>query len=162
VRLADQVDVVFERETAATLRDPWAARQDYLALRNDWMPEAAFWKRHGTSGAKPRARVAQVGTETLLEAEYYIQWMYTSCGFFFEDLDRIEPRNDIAFGRRAISLVWQTTHESLQAAFIADLARARSWRTGLTGADLYRQLPPVGRDLLPPKKAPRADKEPAA
>ncbi len=162
VHLADQVDAVFERETAATLRDPWAARQDYLALRNDWMPEEAFWERHGTRGAKPRARVAQVRTETLLEAEYYTQWMYTSCGFFFEDLDRIEPRNDIAFGRRAISLVWQATHESLQAAFIADLARARSWRTGLTGADLYRQLPPVGRDLLPPKRAPRADKEPAA
>jgi len=75
--------------------------------------------------------------------------MYTSCGFFFEDLDRIEPRNDIAFARRAISLVWQAAHLDLQAEFVRDLAAAHSWRTGVTGVDAYRQLPPVAPELLP-------------
>jgi Domain of unknown function (DUF3536) len=75
--------------------------------------------------------------------------MYTSCGFFFEDLDRIEPRNDIAFARRAISLVWQATGIDLEASFLRDLAAPHSWRTGVSGADLYRQLPEVGAGLLP-------------
>jgi hypothetical protein len=48
----------------------------------------------------------------------------------------------------------------LQAGFLERLGRARGWRTGLTGADLYRQLPPVARDLLPP--LPLAGEEPAA
>jgi hypothetical protein len=160
--LSGRVDALFERETATTLRDPWAAREDYLALRNQWMSADSFWACHGVDGARPRERIAEVRTEVLLEAEYYAQWMYTSCGFFFEDLDRIEPRNDIAFGRRAISLVWQATHENLQAGFLADLAAAKSWRTGLTGVDLYRQLPPVARELLPRESARPLGAEPAA
>jgi hypothetical protein len=85
----------------------------------------------------------------LLEAQYFGQCMYTSCGFFFEDLDRIEPRNDIAFARRAISLVWQATGIDLETAFVADLEHTRSWRTGKTGADLYRGLPAVPAGALP-------------
>lgn len=160
--LSERVDALFERGTAGTLRDPWAAREDYVALRNGWMSGDAFWARHGANGARPPARVEEVRTELLLEAEYYAQWMYTSCGFFFEDLDRIEPRNDIAFGRRAISLVWQATHENLQPGFLSDLATAKSWRTGQTGVDLYRQLPPVARDLLPREATQPVGDEPAA
>ena len=75
--------------------------------------------------------------------------MFTSCGFFFEDLDRIEPRNDIAFARRAISLVWQATRRGSAERLRARSGRGRSCRTGLSGADLYRQLPPVAPELLP-------------
>ena len=88
-------------------------------------------------------------TRTLLEAQYYHQYSFTSCGWFFEDLDRIEPRNDIAFARRAISLTWQATGIDLQSAFVKDLQAARSWRSGVTGADLYRRLPGVAWGLLP-------------
>ncbi|TMC20682.1 MAG: DUF3536 domain-containing protein [Chloroflexi bacterium] len=86
----------------------------------------------------------------LLEAEYYLQYSFTSCGFFFEDLDRIEPRNDIAFARRAISLFWQAVAVDLQHDFLKDLKHAKSWRTKLTGLDLYKQLPIVKPGLLPP------------
>jgi hypothetical protein len=88
-------------------------------------------------------------TLLLLEAEYYLQYSYTSCGFFFEDLDRIEPGNDIAFARRAISLFWQALGIDLQQDFLRDLQTARNWRTHVTGADLYRQLPLVKEGLLP-------------
>jgi Domain of unknown function (DUF3536)/Glycosyl hydrolase family 57 len=161
-RLGERVDAIFLRETGATLRDPWAAREEYLALRNGWMSADAFWARHGVNGRRPAARMDMVRTELLLEAEYYAQWMYTSCGFFFEDLDRIEPRNDIAFARRAISLIWQAAHENLQPDFLADLAAAKAWRTGLTGVDLYNQLPPVARDLLPQRATAPMGAEPAA
>jgi len=86
----------------------------------------------------------------LLEAQYYQQYSFTSCGFFFEDLDRIEPRNDIAFARRSISLTWQALGVDLQRDFLKDLQAAVSWRTQLTGADLYYQLPVLHRDQLPP------------
>jgi alpha-amylase/alpha-mannosidase (GH57 family) len=159
-RLGERGDAVFERELAQAVEDPWAARNDYLALRQGWMAPEAFWERHGKKGRAFWLRLSNKGcaprdesllrrTLLLLEAQFYQQWMYTSCGFFFEDLDRIEPRNDIAFARRAISLYWQATREDLQTGFLADLAQARSWRTGLTGADLYRQFPAVSSDLLP-------------
>jgi Domain of unknown function (DUF3536)/Glycosyl hydrolase family 57 len=160
--LAARVDAIFERECAATLADPWAAREDYLGLRSHWLTDREFWSLHGRERGVPPSRLAQVRTETLLEAEYYTQWMYTSCGFFFEDLDRIEPRNDIAFGRRAASLIWQAANEDLATEFLVDLAQVRSWKSGLTGADLYGQLPPVARELLPPSGASAVSSEPAA
>lgn len=42
-------------------------------------------------------------------------------------------------------------------------AEAYSWRTGLTGADIYRQLPPVAPALLPSAATlTSASEEPAA
>jgi alpha-amylase/alpha-mannosidase (GH57 family) len=156
--LSVRLDDTFERTAAKTLKDPWAARDAYLSLRNGWLSTADFWARFGRRRWRPRNELAEVQTMHLLEAQYFGQCMYTSCGFFFEDVDRIEPRNDIAFARRAISLVWQATHQDLQQEFVANLAAAHSWRNGLNGTDLYAQLPPVSPELLPPIARP----EPAA
>lgn len=152
--LAMRLDALYVEATATALRDPWAARDGWLAVRNGWTSGQAFWARNGIHGRRPFRRARAEDTSQLLEAEYYAQAMFTSCGFFFEDLERIEPRNDIAFARKAISLAWQATHTDLQTEFLAELAAARSWRTGRTGADLYRDLPSVPENMLPPLAAP--------
>ncbi len=157
--LAAKLDDVFERVAGDTLHDPWAARDAYLSLRNGWISAYDFWSTYGKNDGRPISKSAEQATEQLLEAQYFGQCMYTSCGFFFEDLDRIEPRNDIAFARRAISLVWQATHVDLETEFVNELAAARSWRTDITGADAYRQLPPLEADLLPNRST---STEPAA
>ncbi len=141
--LALHLGEAYTQVASETLRDPWAARDDYLALRNTWLTADDFWARHARSPEVVADAAARARMEQLLEAQYFGQAMYTSCGFFFEDLDRIEPRNDIAFARRAISLVREATGIELEAEFVSDLAQSRSWRSDLTGADLYRQLPPV-------------------
>jgi hypothetical protein len=148
-RLGAEGDALFEQQLAPLVHDPWATRDDYLGLRQGWTTPGAFWGRHGEKGRAPKSEALAQQARRLLEAQYYQQWMFTSCGFFFEDLDRIEPRNDIAFARRAISLYWQATRADAQTAFLADLAGARSWRTGKTGADLYQKLPMVSQELLP-------------
>jgi alpha-amylase/alpha-mannosidase (GH57 family) len=140
-------DRLFEMETASVLHDPWAARDAYLSVRNGWEAHEHFWARFGKAQPSP---ADEQRTLQLLEAQYYQQYSFTSCGFFFEDLDRIEPRNDIGFARRALSLYWQTLGVDLQQDFLRDLAAARSWRSVLTGADVYRQLPVVPAALLPP------------
>ena len=138
---------IFEYLGEQILTDPWAARNDYLALRNGWELPERFWARHGRSGRMDIASIMQA--QQLLEAEYWLQYSFTSCGFFFEDLDRIEPSNNIAFARRAISLIFQASGHDLQSQFVKNLAKAVSWRTGRTGADLYHALPAVPIDLLP-------------
>ena len=147
--LAEQGDRLFEQYTGEALSDPWSARNGYLSLRNGWETAADFWSRYGKDGQEPpNTRLAQ-RTLQLLEAQYYQQYSFTSCGFFFEDLDRLEPRNDIAFARRAISLYWQATGVDLQRDFLHDLQSSQSWRTHLSGADLYRQLPIEPEGVLP-------------
>jgi Domain of unknown function (DUF3536)/Glycosyl hydrolase family 57 len=147
-KLNERAAQIFEQHTSEALADPWSARDEYLALRNGWQTAESFWERHGKQHCMPDAHLVW-RTLTLLEAQYYHQYSFTSCGWFFEDLDRIEPRNDIAFARRAISLTWQATGIDLQCAFVKDLQSARSWRTQATGADLYKKLPTVPVGLLP-------------
>jgi Domain of unknown function (DUF3536) len=103
----------------------------------------AFWERHRAGRLAGGTHIDPARGHLLLAAEYCAQRMYTSCGFFFEELDRIEPRNNIAFARRAINLVWQATGEDLQAQFLTDLAAVHSRRTGVSGLDIYRQLPRI-------------------
>ncbi|GHO75298.1 hypothetical protein KSD_30690 [Ktedonobacter sp. SOSP1-85] len=148
-RLAERGDLLFEQYTAEVFQDPWAARNDYLALRNGWESEESFWSRHGKGGQRPEQQL-EYRARLLLEAQYYQQYSFTSCAFFFEDLDRIEPRNAIAFARRAISLTWQAVDVDLQYDFLQDLLPARSWRSQQSGVDLYKELPEVDAGLLPP------------
>ena len=152
-RLSEKGDALFEQYAGETLLDPWAARDEYLPLRHGWETPENFWTRHGKEHHQPTDERLRQRTLQLLEAQYYQQYSFTSCGFFFEDLDRIEPRNDIAFARRAISLTWQATGVNLQQDFVKDLEATKSSRTGLSGADLYRQLPIVKPGLLPPLSA---------
>jgi hypothetical protein len=147
-KLNERAAQIFEQYTSPALADPWAARDEYLPVRNGWETAESFWERHARRHRTPDAHLAW-RILTLLEAQYYHQYSFTSCGWFFEDLDRIEPRNDIAFARRAISLTWQATGIDLQSAFVKDLQSARSWRTQATGADLYKKLPAVPSGLLP-------------
>jgi alpha-amylase/alpha-mannosidase (GH57 family) len=148
--LAQQGDQLFERYASETLADPWAARDAYLPVRNGWESLESFWTRFGKNGQAPAEERLAQRTLQLLEAQYYQQYSFTSCGFFFEDLDRIEPRNDIGFARRAISLYWQALGIDLQHNFLRDLQSVKGWRTSLTGDEAYRQLPVVAPGLLPP------------
>ncbi len=162
-QLAEKIDTLFAEYTAATLKDPWLAREEYVSLRNEWITEQHFWEKHSIHGRKPFRETHAARIWHLLEAEYYMQASYTSCGWFFEDIDRIEPRNDINYARCAISHVWQALHINLQDAFVANLAATtHSWRSPLSGAAIYTQLPPPpAQGILPPLKK-RGRKEPAA
>jgi hypothetical protein len=77
--------------------------------------------------------------------------MFTSCGFFFEDLDRIEPRNNIAYAARALACLPREQRRRLTDDFLDDLAAARSWRTGRTGADILRSVLDAARQAVAPR-----------
>jgi hypothetical protein len=155
--LQESGDALFEKCAGEVLHDLWEARNDYIALRNGWEIPERFWTRHARSSRSDIECIRQA--QDLLEAQYYLQAAFTSCGFFFEDLDRIEPRNNIAFARRAISLLWQATGHDVQKDFLKDLQKAKSWRTGRTGADLYHSLPNVPKNLLPPQLGTSTERE---
>ena len=66
--------------------------------------------------------------------------MFASCAWFFEDLDRIEPRNAIGYGLRALRQAEKVHRVDLLTAYASDLRSAKSWRTGRTGLELLRSL----------------------
>ncbi|MCL5960968.1 MAG: DUF3536 domain-containing protein [Chloroflexi bacterium] len=154
-RLAESIDRIYMLEASGILREPAAALEEYILVKLGQESRRSFLSRFrmGTNTSSEEARIHQ-----LLEAQYFRQLMFTSCSFFFEDLDRLEPRHNIAYALRAIELVRAAGYADLEQAFLDDLRAARSNRTGKTGDQIYREVrednkhitrPRVRRKLLP-------------
>jgi alpha-amylase/alpha-mannosidase (GH57 family) len=98
--LADQLHAVFEKEGGALLADPWEARDEYVAVLDASEEERhAFVERHGsaefTSGGAERAL-------ELLEMERDLLRMDTSCAYFFDDIARLEPLQNLLYAAHAL------------------------------------------------------------
>ena len=75
----------------------------------------------------------------LLEAQRERQRMFTSCGWFFDDFDRIEPRNNLAYAAHAVRLTRLATGEDLAPQAMADLQKVVSPRSGLRADRVFSQ-----------------------
>ncbi len=123
--LNDRLAVVFEREGAKYLKDPWAARNDYIQVILDRREETIqqYFSRHGARGLTQKdwfqpLRLLEMARHTLL--------MYTSCGWFFTDLSGIETIQVMKYAARALQLGQRYLEESLEEPFLQILEKARS------------------------------------
>ncbi len=67
--------------------------------------------------------------------------MYTSCGWFFNDISGIETVQILKYAGRAIDLMERLNLPSVRQRFLEILAEAKSNRPEIgTAADIYRQL----------------------
>jgi hypothetical protein len=73
----------------------------------------------------------------LLDAQRERQRMFTSCGWFFEDFDRIEPRNCVAYAAQAVRLARQATGVDLAPGTIKDLRIVLSPSGKLNAAQVF-------------------------
>ena len=136
-RLAQEIDALYQDEVERRVVDPWTLRNDYIQVVLGEIEKRAFLAQQ-VSGKLTEEQAKQI--LTLLEAQYCRQAMYTSCGFFFEDLSRLEPRYVIAYAAKAIHLVKEATGISLEEGFKRDLRLAESWITDQTGEDIYNDV----------------------
>jgi hypothetical protein len=101
--LAAEVDLLFEARAGALVKDPWAARDDYAAVLLDRSPAgvAAFLARHQL---RPLDADDRVLLRRLLELERHRLLMFTSCGWFFDELSGIETLQVLRYAARAVQL----------------------------------------------------------
>ncbi|HEX6083829.1 MAG TPA: DUF3536 domain-containing protein [Thermoanaerobaculia bacterium] len=120
--LRDRACVIFEREGGRVLRDPWAAREDFIDVIHDRSAEsvARFLSRHALGGAKVTTILE------LLEMQRHAMLMYTSCGWFFNDVSGIETVQILHYAGRVIQLAEQVGEEQLEPEFLERLAPAQS------------------------------------
>ena len=112
--LAGELHARFEQEGGALFADPWAARDAY-----------------GTD------RTADGRARELLEMERNALRMFTSCGWFFDDIAGIETIQILRYAARAIELAGADAPR-LEAGVLERLARAQSnERAEGTGRDVY-------------------------
>ncbi|HCT85100.1 MAG: hypothetical protein DKM50_04390 [Candidatus Margulisiibacteriota bacterium] len=94
--------------------------------------------------ANPRNRLEDDSKNSLiryLEAVYYCQLMFTSCGFFFEDIDRIEPKNNLKYLKKVLTLMQPNFPVNYQVNLISELSLIKSTRNPDKHAgSFYREI----------------------
>lgn len=125
--LRDELAPVYEREAASLLRDPWEARDAYVdvVLDRTATSVAAFFAAQAARelSAEERRRAL-----SLLEMQRHAMLMYTSCGWFFDELSGLETVQVLRYAARAIQLAEALAGVTLEPGFRERLARAPSNR----------------------------------
>jgi alpha-amylase/alpha-mannosidase (GH57 family) len=135
--LRDELAVVYETRTEEVLRDSRGARDRYIDCILEPGRTEAFVAAEGAGRLSPAATLqARRG----LELARHALLMQTSCGWFFDDLARIEPLQILRHAARAIELA-DHLGRRLEDGFVGRLEQARSNVTSEgSGADLYRRI----------------------
>jgi alpha-amylase/alpha-mannosidase (GH57 family) len=123
--LRDRSVVPFERAALRLLKSPWAARDDYVnaILDRSAANVDAFFAQHGARELSEQEKITAL---KLMEMQRHAMLMYTSCGWFFDELSGIETVQVIQYAGRAVQLAQELFGDSLEAKFIERLADAKS------------------------------------
>jgi len=142
-RLRDAVAPLTERLGATFFHDVWAARDAYIRVILDRSTEneARYFAEFGTHEPSEEERVR---VWELMELQRHTQLMYTSCGWFFDDITGIETVQIIAYAGRVLELTHKLFGKEvatpIQDVFLATLAEAKSnIKTPADGAEVYYQ-----------------------
>lgn len=120
----DELIKTFETVGKEYFKDPWAARNDYVDLMSDRSLNAqhCFFLKHATE----KAWNDRAGALMLLEMQKNALFMYTSCGWFFDEISGIETVQIMQYACRALELNKRLTGNDLEPAFVEKLAAAPS------------------------------------
>jgi len=123
--LRDQLAPIFEKESARLLRDPWAARNDYIEIMLDRSDTAVevFLKKHAR---RELSHLEKVVVLRLLESQRFAVLMYTSCGWFFDEISGIETNQILQYALRTMDYTLDVTRQDLHPEFTRRLAAAPS------------------------------------
>ena len=139
--LRDAVAPLTEQEGGKLFKDVWAARNGYIEAILDRGAESLerFFSEHQSHALTEEERVR---ARELMEMQRHTQLMYTSCGWFFDDISGIETVQVIAYAARVLQLAQELfgqQAEGLEPTFLARLAEARSnVPSAGNGADIYK------------------------
>ena len=140
--LRDATAPLAEKLAAGLLKDLWVARDAYIHVMLDRSGTSTehFFIEHATHDLTEAERITAL---ELLELERHTQLMYTSCGWFFDEVSGIETVQIIAYAGRVLQLAAKLFGESgaaLEAPFLDILAQAKSNVPEIgDGAEVYRR-----------------------
>ena len=152
--LRDRIAPLAELVAAPLLKDLWAARNAYIHVILDRSSDNLdrFFGVHATHTLTHAERITVF---ELLELQRHAQLMYTSCGWFFDDISGIETIQIIAYAGRVLQLAHElfadpirfgNAASDLETEFLRILATAKSNDPEFAdGAEVYRRFVTSGR-----------------
>ncbi|MBN2012728.1 DUF3536 domain-containing protein [candidate division KSB1 bacterium] len=136
-KLRNELIEIFNEQGKAYFKDPWSARNGYIDVVLDRSDEsvAAFFKTHGKCSMIDQ----EIATALqLLEMQRHAMLMYTSCGWFFNDISGLETVQVMSYAARACELGNPFAFSDLQLMLMEKLKQAESNIPEYgTGKDIY-------------------------
>ncbi len=123
--LRDELAPLFDEHMKELVQDPWEARNEYIEViydRSHDNVDAYLQKLVKNTLTKEQ----QVKLLKLLEMQYHAMLMFTSCGWFFDEVTGLESMQDIMYAARAIQLAQEVSGEDFQPQFLQLLSEAQS------------------------------------
>src|SRR5215471_15491248 len=123
--LRNVIAPAYEQKCGVLLRDPWRARNDYIDVILNREPHRrdSFFASHATHNLTDNEKTLAL---RLLEMQRHTMLMYTSCGWFFDELSGIETTQVIQYAGRALQLYEDVYGQSLEPMFLDRLELAKS------------------------------------
>jgi alpha-amylase/alpha-mannosidase (GH57 family) len=138
--LRDNLASQFEQKAVPFLKDRWAARDDYIDVVLDRSAESVdrFLAKHAVRNLNDAEKTVAL---KLLEIQRHAMLMYTSCGWFFDELSGIETLQVIQYASRALQLAQEVLDDQTEPHFVDILAKAKSnMPHHKDGAHIYQTL----------------------
>ncbi len=138
--LRDGLVPLTERDGNELFRNVWDARDGYIQVVLDRSLESVdrFFKKYARHEL---SKVERVRALDLMEMQRHAQLMYTSCGWFFDDISGIETVQVIAYAARVLQLAKSLfDDDKLEPAFLARIEKAHSnVPSAGDGAKIYKK-----------------------
>lgn len=140
-KLQKHVDFEYEASFKPICPDPWALRDKYISLIgcNSWDKLKPFLENNTSISALEKNQVFVF--RRLLEAQKYMLFSFTSCGWFFSDISGIEPMQNLTYACRALQLgIPAFKQEQVLEEFLTDLEGAKSNLPNTNGRTLFERF----------------------
>ena len=123
--LRDELALFYEQQAAPLLKDAWGTRDEYIQVVLNRAEEnaLAFLGNHANHALSEEEQVAAL---KLLEMQRHAMLMYTSCGWFFDELSGLETVQVMQYAGRAIRLAQELGAKCIESGFTERLAAAKS------------------------------------
>jgi len=123
--LRDAVAPGFEELAGRLVCEPWKARDDYGSVILDRSPEnvESFFERHALRRLDADERITLL---KLMELQRHAMRMYTSCGWFFDEISRIETVQVLQYAGRVAQLARELFGDFDESRFLERLSEAKS------------------------------------
>ena len=123
--LRDIFAAAYRHRAKLYLKDPWEARNGYLPVVLDRSGKAldTFLSQHARRSLSEAEKIAVL---KLLELQRNAMLMYTSCGWFFDELSGLETVQVIQYAGRAVQLGQELFGDAVTYRFVELLEEAKS------------------------------------
>lgn len=145
--LRDKLIPAYEQGASKLVKSPWDARNDYISVVLDRSDESIdnFIKNHAKKKLNKKEKTQLL---RLMEMQRQAMQMYTSCGWFFDEISGIETDQILQYANRAISYAKQVAGIELHNGFVKKLKKIPS-NVYENGAGSYQKnVMPAQVDLV--------------